>query len=222
MSVVIRLLTTLFFGFIIISCSGTKVSDSWTSQTYQGKIQNAYIIGIATNDLRRMMFENTFIRRLADEGVKSTPSFPDLPKGMEAEKESIIRMMNLNNSDSVLLTRVIGQDTKASFTSRSRTAMRYSYDEGGGVSGKQVNELSGLPYYINWHSYYNAGYQAIPAQKSVTNLVVLTIESVLYDLQTEELIWSARMETGLESDLEGMMKKFVDQAVKDLKKNGII
>ena len=47
MSVLKRLLATLFFGFIFISCSGTKVSDSWTSQTYQGKIQNVYIIGIA-------------------------------------------------------------------------------------------------------------------------------------------------------------------------------
>ena len=75
---------------------------------------------------------------------------------------------------------------------------------------------------MNWHSYYSAGYQTIPAQRSITNLVVLTIESVLYDLQTEELIWSARMETGLESDLEGMMKKFVDQSVKELKKDGII
>ena len=222
MTGIIRLLATLLVGFIFISCSGTKVSDSWTSQTYKGKIQNVYIIGIAKNDLNRMMFENTFIRRLTEEGVKSMPSYPDLPKGMEAEKDSIIRMMNRNKSDSVLLTRVTGQETKASFTSGSGSATRYQFVQGGGYSGAQANERLGLPYYINWHSYYNAGYRAVPVQRSVTKLVVLTIESVLYDLQTEELIWSARMETGLESDLEGMMKKFVDQAVKELKAKGFI
>ena len=222
MSVLNRLLATLFVGVIVISCSGTKVSDSWTSQTYQGKIQNVYIIGIATNDLRRMMFENTFIRRLADEGIKSTPSFPDLPKGMEAEKESIIRMMNRNKSDAVLLTRVIGQETKATFSSGSERTMQYRSVQGGAYSGTELNQRLGLPSYVNWHSYYSSGYRAIPVQGSVTNLVVLTIESVLYDLQTEEMIWSARMETDLESDLEGMMKKFVDQAVNELKRNGFI
>ena len=73
------------------ACSGTKVSDSWSSQDYKGKIKNVYIIGIAKNDLNRMMFENNFIRRLAEEGVKATPSYPDLPKDMEAEKDSIDR-----------------------------------------------------------------------------------------------------------------------------------
>ena len=204
------------------ACSGTKVSDSWSSRDYKGKIENVYIIGIAKNDLNRMMFENNFKRRLTEEGVKSTQSYPDLPRGMEAEKDSIIRMMRANNSDSVLLTRVTGQETKATFTSGSRTTTQYSFGQGPGYSGSQANERLGLPYYINWHSYYSAGYRAVPAQRSVTKLVVLYVESVLYDLQTEELIWSARMETGLESDLDGMMKKFVDQAVKELKVKGFI
>jgi len=217
-----RILAISLAGVMLTSCSGTKVSDSWSSQDYKGKIENVYIIGIAKNDLNRMMFENNFKRRLTEEGVKSTQSYPDLPRGMEAEKDSIIRMMRANNSDSVLLTRVTGQETKATFTSGSRTTTQYSFGQGPGYSGSQANERLGLPYYINWHSYYSAGYRAVPAQRSVTKLVVLYVESVLYDLQTEELIWSARMETGLESDLDGMMKKFVDQAVKELKVKGFI
>ena len=117
-----KLLVISLAGIFVTACSGTKVSDSWSSQEYKGKIKNVYIIGIAKNDLNRMMFENNFIRRLTEEGVKSTPSYPDLPRGMEAEKDSIIRMMRANNSDSVLLTRVTGQETKATFTSGSRSS----------------------------------------------------------------------------------------------------
>jgi len=222
MSVLKCLLATLFIGFFLTSCSGSKVRDSWTSDTYQGKIQNVYIIGIAKNDLNRMMFVNNFNRRLAEEGVKSTPSYPDLPKGVEADKDSIIRTMRANGSDSVLLTRVTGQETKATFSSGSGSATRYSFVKGPGYSNTQTNERLGLPYYMNWQSYYSAGYRAIPAQQTVTRLVVLSIESVLYDLHTEELIWSARMETDLQSNLEEMMKKFVDQAVRELKAQGFI
>jgi len=209
-------------GLLLLACSGTKVDNSWASPDYKGKIKNVYIIGIANNDLNRMMFENNFIRRLAKEGVKATPSYPDLPKDKEAEKDSIIGIMRANNSDSVLLTRVTGQETKATFSSVSNSATRYRFAPGAVYSGAQANERLGLPYYMNWHSYYSTGYLAVPAQPSVTKLVVLSVESVLYDLQTEELIWSARMETDLESNLEDMIEKFVDQTVKELKMKGFI
>jgi hypothetical protein len=59
--------------------------------------------------------------------------------------------------------------------------------------------------------------------------VVLTVESALYDLQTGELIWSAQLEspqmkTNFEKieDIEEMMEKFVDEAIKDLKGKGLI
>jgi hypothetical protein len=57
-------------------------------------------------------------------------------------------------------------------------------------------------YHLNWDSYY--------------------VESALFDLKTEEMIWSAHMETDLEKNLEAMMEKFVDEAVNDLKEKGLI
>ncbi len=121
------------------------------------------------------------------------------------------------NADSVLLTRVIDQRTKATFTSGGRG---YQYVPGPSFREAQVYER--LPYYNNWSSYYSSGYQVVTQAPTVTKLVVLNVESVLYDLKTEELIWSARMETDLETNLEDMMKKFVDEAVKDLKAKGFI
>jgi len=211
------LLTISLAGLLVTACSGTKINESWSSQDYMGKVKNVYIIGIAQNELKRMMFENTFIRRLSVEGVKATPSFPDLPKGREADREVIIRAMKANDADSVLLTRVTDQRTSATFTSGSRSNYTYAPRNYGSAQTYQR-----LPYDDTWNSYYSRGYSVIPQSPTMTKIVVLTVESALYDLQTEELIWSAQMETDLESNLEDMMKKFVDQAVMELKAKGFI
>jgi hypothetical protein len=218
MSALKYLLTVSLAGLLVTACAGTKVNDSWSSQDYKGKIKNVYIIGIAKNELNRMIFENTFIRRLSVEGVKATPSFPDLPKDREADRETIIRNMKLNGADSVLLTRVTDQRTTASFTSGGRG---YSYAPGPALTGgSQTYERR--PSADSWNNYYSRGYSVVLQAPTTTNLVVMTVESVLYDLRTEELIWSARMETDLESNLEDMIKKFVTQAVKELKGKGFI
>jgi hypothetical protein len=59
-------------------------------------------------------------------------------------------------------------------------------------------------------------------EPSVTSFVALTVESVLYDLRSEELIWSAQLETDLEGNIEKMIQKYVDEVAKDLKKKGFI
>jgi hypothetical protein len=48
------------------------------------------------------------------------------------------------------------------------------------------------------------------------------VETVLYDLKSEKLIWMGRMEIDLEKNLNSMMKKSIDEAVKELKAQGFI
>jgi hypothetical protein len=45
---------------------------------------------------------------------------------------------------------------------------------------------------------------------------------VLYDLKTEEMIWSAQLETVVEGNIEKMMQDYVDTVTKDLKDKGLI
>jgi hypothetical protein len=52
--------------------------------------------------------------------------------------------------------------------------------------------------------------------------VVLTVESVLYDLQTEELIWSAQLEMRLQENFESMVQTFVAELTRDLKVKGLV
>jgi hypothetical protein len=217
-----RLLAFLFAGVLLTACSGTKLSNSWSSQDYTGQIKNVYIIGIAKNEFNRMMFENLVNKRLAEEGIKSTQSYPDLPKDQEAGRETIIEKMLANDSDSVLLTRTIDQRTTATFSSGGTG---YSYKTESPSRTPRIYDKTSFgdnSYYHNWINYYSTAFQAIPASSTNTKFVVLTVETVLYDLKSEKLIWMGRMEIDLEKNLNSMMKKSIDEAVKELKAQGFI
>jgi hypothetical protein len=213
-----QLIGFVLAGLLATACSGTKISGSWLSQDYKGQVKNVYIIGIAKNVHNQMVFENTLASRLDNEGVKVVSSYTDIPVNQEADRNMIIKRMTENDCDSVLLTRLIGQKTTSTVTSKRWGA--YSYSPGPYYGGR--GDYSRPKYYNNWNSYYSSSYSVVRVQPTVTNFVTLTVESVLYDLKTEELIWSARLETDLEENIEEMIQKYVNEVAKDLKVKGLL
>jgi len=216
MTIAIRLLQFLLIGLLVTACAGTKMSDSWSSQSYKGTIKNVYIIGIAKNELNRMLFEDIFKGRLARENVKAISSYTDILTKQEAtDRETIIQKMRSNGCDSVLLTRVVGQQKETLSSGKGS----YQYSNGPYYGGSGVYNRP--HYYRDWGTYYTHG-RVNYVQPSSIDIVTLTVESVLYDLQTEELIWSARLETHLAKNIEATMQIFVDEVTKDLKGKGLL
>ena len=213
MTIATRLLGVLFVGLLVTACSGTKTTESWLDQNYKGQVKNVYLIGIAKNETNRMIFEDAFEKHLVSEGVKAVSSYKDLPQNHETDPEAIKQRMRTNDCDSVLLTRIVGKRTVASISGGGG----YSSASGGFVAVTRPN------YYNNWDSYYTYSRSAYisPPLESV-DIVLLTVESVLYDLHTEKLIWSAQLETYLEGNIEKMIQLFVGEVTKDLKGKGLI
>ena len=225
MTISARLLVFLFIGLLATACAGTKTSESWSDQNYKGQIKKVYIIGIAKDDFNRMLFENTFESRLTSEGIKAIASFKDnLPTNQELDREDIKQRLLANNCDSVLLTRLVSQRKVSSIGPR-RGSYTYSPRPYSGDPGATFHRLPDEPVghanYGNWYQYYNYGRLNYVAPSSLDS-VILTVESVLYDLKTEEMIWSAQLETRLEGNIENMMRLFVDEVAKDLKGKGLI
>ena len=76
--------------------------------------------------------------------------------------------------------------------------------------------------YGGWDSYYTRRYDVVYQPATTTEFVILTVESVLYDLKTEEMIWLAQLETVLEGNIEKMMQDYAEIVVEDLKEKKLI
>jgi len=207
---IILVFVGLMVSNLMTGCSGTKANYSWSSPNYTGKINKVYVVGISQKDLNRMIFENNFENRLTSEGVKAIASYKDLLSSVAPEKEALIRRMKANDCDSILLTRVLSQQKKA--ISSGQGSYRYSQGGPGSYNTR---------HYKNWDSYYNYGKVEYSSPASI-DIVTVTLESVLYDLKTEELIWSAQLETKFVKDIEKAVRLFVDQVTKDLREKGLI
>ncbi|RLB66767.1 MAG: hypothetical protein DRH08_05350 [Deltaproteobacteria bacterium] len=202
----LQLLALTMIGLLVVACSSTSMSGSWSSDEYKGQIRNVYVIGLAKSKVNQRIFEDTFVRQLSAAGVNAIASYSDFPADKKMDKETIKQQMLENGSDSVLLTKLIGQRTElvTSPGSYSGYSSRPYYGGRGGWGG------------------YSRSYDVVYRPPTTTEFVVLTVESVLYDLKTEAMIWSAQLETVVEGNLEKMMQDYVETVDKDLKKNGLI
>jgi hypothetical protein len=204
----------ILISLLVVACSSTLMDGSWSNPDYKGQIKNVYILGIAKNELNRRIFEDTFGRNLSSQGVKTVSSYQSLPRDQKGNKEVIRQAMTTNGCDSILLTKLTGQ--------RTETITNPGYATGGYSSGYGGRGGYGGRYGGGWGNYYGRGYDVTYMPATTTDFAVLTIESVLYDLKTEEMIWSAQLETVVEGNIDAMVQDFAKVVIKDLKGKGLI
>jgi len=211
MSIMNRLMGLALLGLLATACSSTTVKNSWVKPGYSDKIENVYLIGIAKEEDYRRIFEETFKRQLSGQGVRAVTSHNDLPKDQENSRENIIKAMSANNCDSVLLTKLVRKRTEA------------------GTKGQGINVVKTTPvplyydpWYNSWGSYYNQGYSVVNIQPTTPGTTTLIIESVLYDLKTEERIWAAQLETVEEINPIKMIRDYVEAVTRNLEGKGLI
>jgi hypothetical protein len=209
----------LLVALLVAACSSTTMSGSWSDPAFTKKAKKVYIIGISKDETRRRIFEDSFGRQLTSQGIKTFSSYRDLPSNQDTDREAITQRMIEEGCDSVLITQLI--DTrKETVTSPGRVS---GYSSGPYYGGRRGGAYGGRGgYYNNWGSYYGRRTDIVYEPPTSTEFVIATVESVMYDLETEEMIWSGQLETVIEGNFEKMVQDFVNTVSKDLTEKGII
>jgi hypothetical protein len=196
---------------LLAACSSTTLSGSWKNPDYRGQIHKVYIVGIAKNELNRRIFEDEFSQQLLAQGVTGIASYKDLPSSADADQRVVSERVSANKADSVLMTRLVGKRTEEVVTPGYVSG--YSSGPGG---------FAPAPYYRNWGSYYDRRFEAVYEPPTVSQFEIATIEANLYDARSGELIWSAQLETVIESNIQKLMADFVQTVMKDLRQQGVL
>lgn len=211
MAILKRLTSLALLIIFATACSSTTVKNSWVKPGYSKKVENVYLIGIAKEEDYRRIFEETFKRRLSGRGVQAFTSHSDLPRDRENSREEIIKAMAANGCASVLLTKLVRKRTEAG-----------TKGQGIQVVKTTPTPLYYDPWYNSWGSYYNQSYSVVNIQPSTPGSTTLVVESVLYDLKTEERIWAAQLETVEGLDPIKMIRDYVEAVATNLQRKGLI
>jgi hypothetical protein len=156
-----------FTTFLLTGCSQTKVTSVWVDQEYEGDgIDDVFVVGVTKDGGLRRIFEDEFVTLFKQRGVKAISSYRLLPDEDLRDEKKLDSKVIESGSDTILMTRIldIRKDTQY-------IPPDYVYTGG-------------------WHGYYNRAYMVSPGHTVEYETAVL--ETNLYDLKTDKLIWSAR------------------------------
>jgi hypothetical protein len=211
-SVLAVLATVVILSFL--ACSSTTVTGSWKNPDFAGEVRKVYIVGISKQELHRRIFEDEFGRQLQNQGLTGIASYMDLAEPQNATKELIAERVRKNGADSVLMTRLVGQRTEEVVTP-GRVS---SY----GAWPRYGRLYSPAPYYRNWGSYYDRCCEVLYEPPTITQYQVATIEANLYEARSGALIWSAQLETVVESNLQKLISDFATTVTEELRRQGLL
>jgi len=188
---------------LLTACSTTILTGSWRNPDYQGTVAKVYIVGVSKQTTQRRIFEDEFGQALSRHGVVAVPSYRDLNPVLEASYDQILTRVRASGADAFLVTRILGRRTETVVNPARVTAIpTYSY-----FPPRRDHYYRG---------YYEHRYEMIFEPATVTEYVILTLESNLYDTRTESLIWSAELETDTSGVLRTKIREFVDLVTRDM------
>jgi hypothetical protein len=188
------------FVFLIISCAGTELTHKQINEAYKGKpVSNILVIGITGNEDSRRFFERKFVAQLKSVGVEAISSEDaiPMPADLKLTKEMILNAVNQFKNDAVIITHLIDKEEKEVVT-RGGQAYRGYYD-----------------FYYNRFSYSND-----PGYSSTSKTARL--ETNLYDVKTEKLIWSGQSKTWSKDSKYQIINDVIKVVIDDLQKNKLI
>jgi len=194
----VKLLGYLFsFAFLVISCAGTELTQKQIDEAYTGNpVSDILVIAITGNEHNRRSFEKKFVAQLKSVGVDAVSSEEaiPMPANLELKKEVILSAVNQYKNDAVIITHLIGKEEKDVHT-RGGSAHR------------------------GFYGFYRSRYSD-PGYSSTTTTVRL--ETNLYDVKTEKLIWSGKSDTWSKDSKDKIINDVIRAVIKNLQKNKLI
>ena len=165
----------LTVAILLSSCASTSLTNAWHDQSYSGtnSLDDVLVIAVTEEETSRRLYEDGFVAKLAESGVRGVPSYSLQISDIEPTKQAVQTAVAMAKARFVLITRHLTTDKKQHYS--------------------PPQPLYVDPYYSSVHRYYPMAYREVRYSPGYTYTVTMvSIESNLYDARTEKLIWSAQ------------------------------
>jgi hypothetical protein len=211
-------LSGLFSLLAISACTNTKLIQTWSDPHNEAFYKDIMVVGISDSEQTRRAYESYFVASFQDQGIESLASYTlinhedenkiDGEKGsFRAIVESAIKGSEI---DAVLVTHLVLIENEEIY----RPSLDYQP-----VYGVPYYNA---PYYGSMHGYH--GYVTTYVQQPgyYTEEQTYTLESSLYDVKTEELVWTTRSRTFAPDSIDETIKDVSDLIISDLASRKLI
>jgi len=180
------LLTSLMVGGCALNPPLTKIKDVWKYENYSGGyLDRVMIVGKPRVDAARIQYEDYMVKALEKRKIDIVPSYTAIPEMKDLTRDNVKRAADAAGVKAVLATKVVGVDEKEVL----------------------VNQTQKMDYIATPHGTYMRPYLDGP---KVVNFKKVRVETGLFDVKSEKLIWVATSAI--------MNPESADEAIKDFSK----
>jgi hypothetical protein len=194
-----------------VACTRMKFTDVWVDETRGNQPFHSFlVIGIADTRGNREDFENYFVDKLKAAGVDALASIKVLPDTTKINRESVLAAIDGLDIDAAIVTHMTGNVESENAGPPKRLGILHGYGYGPGYTSYQMYDY--YPYvshYVHQPGYY-----------TVHNVV--SLETNLYDVSTEKLVWSGRSSQFAPDSVDDVIAQLTRLVITDLKKKKLL
>lgn len=166
-------LTSILLG----SCSTNRLLSSWNDESYErSSIAPVLVLGVTkNNETKRRIYEDTFVDSLNGAQTEAIASYTLNKQSIDPTEEALRKVIKKTKAKTILITHLVSDTEKAFFVPSSVVIGSNSYER--------------------LYSYYPFIHNSVASSGSFVSTSKVILETSLYDVETEELIWTARTES---------------------------
>jgi len=191
--------------FLVVACaSGPRVTKTFEASDFDGTaVTKLLVVGVANNYSRRAEFERAVASRLKERGITATAYHTLVPGNDALTRDAVTDAIESGQFDSLLLTRIVSQDTRASQSSGSSTVTATRRDN--------------RPF-----DFFRYDYDVLtdPDVISVSREGILLTE--LYSAGDERMIWAIETAASVDTNVSATVEQIADAIANQLDRDGLV
>jgi hypothetical protein len=168
---------------------------------FSGKKVACFVV-IPSEELRSAR-EETVAAEMRSRGIDSLAGYTILPGELVKDLEKSKQFLKKAGVSAALLMRLIGDEEQTSYSMTTATAWSQ-------------------PYYSSFSGYWNYGWSSVYVHETTWTERVVTLETLIYSIEKDELLWAGRSQTTSPKDITKFVKELIQAAGKELRKAGLI
>jgi len=193
----------------------TSFSQSYQNPGYEETVfRRLLVVAIASDAENRQRFEDDLASAIARQGGTAAPSYTLLPQGEQISEQELHEVIQREGVDGVLLTRLLAVEKDSSYTppeEYSKPRTRY-YPAGPGWGYG----------YGGYYGFYGTTYAAVHEPGYFDTSTTLKLETNLYSVATNDLVWTGQSETIDPESLEAARASITEAVAAKLKSQALI
>jgi len=154
---------------------------------------------ISNDDSLRVAGEESLVRELAARGMQAVASYRIAPKEELRRADTARPWFEKAAIEGVVAVRPVSADTQRSYNSGTWVSTNYA---------------------TLW-GYYGYGWSAVYVPGGVQRETLVVVETTVYSLPRDQLLWAAVSETRNPRDLRGFVQELIKESVEEMQKQGL-